>query len=417
MPNRIQEDWKKFRDVVSGRTRRELKRLIKSGAIIRQRPKGGKVSMAIPQIDIPHFVHGEAGKGIGRGEGKDGDVIGQDPQPGQGQGKGQAGDQPGEGIHIQVDLEDVLRFMQEELELPQMKPKPNETFEEVKIKYNDISKNGPESLRHTRRTMKEALKRLAMSGQLDKEQIVRNAKVPLRLITPINSDRRYRQYKEIKIPSSNAVIFFARDCSGSMDDYRCDIVSDMAWWLDCWIRRFYKKVDRCYFVHDTRAWEVNEEEFYNYRYGGGTQCSSAFKAIAEQLENRYPPDAYNVYIFYFSDGDNWGGDNEKMLEIIQEKLGPSVVNMIGMAQICAWRYEDSVKQFFDQALKSGKIPSDYMRTTYVGPDESKTNSSGGGMFGNWGYQPNLSEEDRNTQIIEGIKQLLGKERQENLDAA
>ena len=403
MPNRIQEDHKKFRDVISGRTRKELKRLIKSGAIIRQRPKGGKMTVSIPQIDIPHFLFGDTGKGVGRGPGKEGDVIGREPQPGKGS---KPGDQPGEGINISVDMDDVLRFMQEELQLPRMRPKPNETFEEVKIKYNDISKNGPESLRHTRRTMKEAIKRMATTGDLYDPKVLADSRGAGRLIAPINSDRRYRQYQEIKIPTSNAVIFFARDCSGSMDDYRCDIVSDMAWWIDCWIRKFYKKVDRCYFVHDTRAWEVNEEEFYTYRFGGGTQCSSAFKAIAEQLENRYPPHAYNVYVFYFSDGDNWGGDNEEMLKVIKEELGPNKVNMIGMSQVCSWRYEDSVKHFFDEAIKSGKL-SDYMRTAYVGPEEASGDSNFG--FGNWGYAPDMSEEDRNSQIIEAIKSLLGKE--------
>jgi uncharacterized sporulation protein YeaH/YhbH (DUF444 family) len=116
MPNRIQEDHKKFRDVISGRTRKELKRLIKSGAIIRQRPKGGKMTVSIPQIDIPHFLFGDTGKGVGRGPGKDGEVIGKDPQPGKGS---KPGDQPGEGINISVDMEDVLRFMQEELQLPE----------------------------------------------------------------------------------------------------------------------------------------------------------------------------------------------------------------------------------------------------------------------------------------------------------
>ena len=110
--------------------------------------------------------------------------------------------------------------------------------------------------------MLEALKRLAMSGDMDKLHYLPDVREPIRMITPINSDRRYRQYTEIKIPSSNAVIFFARDCSGSMDDYRCDVVSDMSWWIDCWIRRFYDRVERCYFVHDTEAEEVDEDTFY-----------------------------------------------------------------------------------------------------------------------------------------------------------
>lgn len=404
MPKRIQEDHKKFRDVVSGRTRRELKRLIKSGSIVRQRPKGGKVTISIPQIDIPHFVFGDTGEGVGRGPGKDGDVIGRDPPRGK-DGTG-AGDSPGEGIHITIDLDDVLKFMEEELRLPKMKPKPNETFEEVKIKYNDISRVGLNSLRHTRRTMKEALKRLAMCGKMDELQMIPGAAVPMKVIAPIKSDFRYRQYREIKIPASNAVIFFARDCSGSMDDYRCDIVSDMSWWLDCWIRKFYKRVDRCYFVHDTRATEVNEEQFYTYRYGGGTQCSSAFEAVADQLVNRYPPEKFNVYFFYFSDGDNWGGDNEKMIKIMKERLNAHIVNLIGVTQVCSWRYEDSVKQHIDAAIKEGKL--DNVKTAYIGPEE-KSSDSGDPFGGSWGYAPDMSEEDRNGQIIEAIRTLLGSE--------
>lgn len=360
------------------------------------------MTVNIPEIEQPYFAFGDSGKGIGRGPGKEGDVVGRDPQPGQGKGN-KAGDSPGEGIDIQVDLEDVLKLMEEDLKLPRMKPKPNETFEEIKIKYNDISKTGPESLRHTRRTMLEAIKRLAMMGTLDQLQMIPGCQVPLRMITPINSDRRYRQYREIRIPTSNAVIFFARDCSGSMDEFRCEIVSDMAWWIDCWIRRFYKRVDRCYFVHDTRAQEVDEEKFYTYRYGGGTMCSSAFKAISEQLVNRYPPTAFNVYVFYFSDGENWGGDNDRMLQIIKEELGPSVVNMIGMAQVCSWSYEGSVKHFLDQQIKGGNLQQDYFRTAYVGPKNTGPTSAG---FANWGYRPEMNEDDRNEQIIDAVRTLL-----------
>jgi uncharacterized sporulation protein YeaH/YhbH (DUF444 family) len=402
MPSRIKEDHKKFRDIISGRSRKELKKLIKTGSIVRMRPKGGKISINHPQIDIPHFLFGDTGEGIGRGPGKDGDVIGRDPKKGD---KGKAGSDPGEGINIQIDMDDVLKFMEDELRLPKMKPKPSQTFEEVKVKYNNISKVGLNSLRHMRRTMKEAIKRRAMMGDLEDLQMVPGSSVPIRVITPIKSDFRYRQYREIKLPSSNAVIFFARDCSGSMDDYRCDVVSDMSWWIDCWIRKFYKRVDRCYFVHDTRAQEVSEEEFYTYRFGGGTQCSSAFETIAEQLENRYPPDKFNVYVFYFSDGDNWSGDNAKMIKIMKEKLGPNVVNLMAVTQVCSYSYEDSVKQFVDEAIKSGQLPKEQVKTAYVGPADNTAV---------WTTPP-MAEEDRNQQIIDGIKKLLSSETKASLD--
>jgi uncharacterized sporulation protein YeaH/YhbH (DUF444 family) len=138
MPRRVQEDHQAFRDVVSGKIRNALKKFIKSGQIVRNRGKNGKISISIPKIDIPHIVYGNSKEGAGRGQGKDGDVIGKDPKPGDGNGNG-AGQDSSEGITINLDLEEVLKFMQEELELPNLKKKPNEIYDEVKIKYNKIS--------------------------------------------------------------------------------------------------------------------------------------------------------------------------------------------------------------------------------------------------------------------------------------
>jgi uncharacterized sporulation protein YeaH/YhbH (DUF444 family) len=397
MPKRIQEDHKDFRDVISGRTRRELKRLIKTGSIVRQRGRGGKINITIRSIDIPRFLFGDTGEGVGRGPGKKGDVIRRDPQKGKGGG---AGDESGEGITIQLDLEDVLRFLQNELNLPDMKPKPSETYEEIKYIYNNISKTGPESLRHTRRTLLETLKRMAMGKNLDNYKLVPGSAKPIRLLTPINSDRRYRQYTERKIPTSNAVIFFARDCSGSMSDFHCDVVSDMAWWIDVWIRKFYERVERCYLIHDTEAEVVDEKKFYEYRFGGGTHVSSAFVEIAKQLENKYPPHQYNVYIFYFGDGDNWEGDNEKIVDIIKEKLNPNFVNMIGSTQIMPYRKEGSLHAFFSEAIEKGISP-DFLRLANIGSDTKNANG--------FGPAP-LSDEDRDEQIMKAIKTLLGKER-------
>lgn len=392
MTKRIQEDHNKFRKVIDGKIRQELKKLIKAGKIVKYRPKGGKINISVPQIDLPRFVFGEEKSGVGRGQGKEGDVIDKKPV-----GKpGSAGDESSEGINVSIDMEDILNFMQEELSLPDMKPKENETFEEIKIKYNNISKNGPESLRHTRRTMREALKRLAMTGKLNELKMVPSSKVPIRIITPINSDRRYRQYNEVKIPSSNAVILFARDCSASMDDYKCGIVSDMSWWIDCWIKKFYDKVERSYFVHDAKAKEVNEKDFYTYRMGGGTVCSSIFELISEQIKNKYPPNAYNIYFFYFTDGENISNDdNEKIIQLINENLGVNHINMIGITQVCSIDYRSSVKQFFDEKISNGVVAKN-VRTANIGD----VNSSFTGV--------RLSDEDRNNQIFNAIKKLLSE---------
>lgn len=385
-----------------------MKKFIENGSIFRTRGDGSKIRITIPKINIPHFVFGSEGQGVGRGPGKKGDVVGKDPDPGQGP---QAGEGHGDGIDVEVDMEEVLKFLQEELQLPNLKPKPNQTYEEIKIRYNDISKQGPESLRHNRRTWLQALKRLCASGEINHLHEVPGYKDPMRLITPINDDRRYRQYHEIRIPSSNAVIFFARDGSGSMDQHKCDIVSDMAWWIDVWIRHFYKRVERMYVWHDTQAEEVDEQKFYRHRYGGGTYCSSAMKLIAKQLENRFPPEKWNIYVFYFTDGENWDNDNVNFCKTIKELFPPEIVNFIGITQVLAWSYEGSLKHYIDTTLGKNTPGGglENLRTTSIDEpghnvDLKDAQIAGGG----WGYYtPRLSEEERNRQIKQAIVDLLG----------
>lgn len=389
MPQRIGEDHKDFHDVYAGKKRKALKKYINNGTIFRLRPKDGKViPVTIGKIDIPHIVYGEPEDGVGRGPGKPGDVIKKDKE--KGDGGNQAGQGEQEGVEIAVDMDEVLKELGDELKLPKMQPKPNQTYEDIEIKYNDISMYGPESLRHNRRTLMQALKRMCSTGDINKLHKIPGFAEPVKLITPINSDKRYRQYREIKIPASNAVIFFARDGSASMDQYKCDIVSDMAWWMDAWIRKFYERVDRCYIWHDMIAQEVSENKFYRYRYGGGTTCSSALKLIAKQFDNRYPPEKWNIYVFYFTDGENWDNDNEVFCKIIQEQFPANKVNFVGITQVMASQYQGSLKEFVDKKL--GSVEN--VRTTQVGADEN-------------GYGVQLADEDRDQQVKKAICDLLG----------
>jgi uncharacterized sporulation protein YeaH/YhbH (DUF444 family) len=348
------------------------------------------VVLTIPKIDIPHIVYGDNGSGgIGRGEGEEGEVIGKDEGQA-GKGKGKAGDEEGEGIDISVDLEEVLKFLKEELHLPDMKPKPNDTYEEIVKKYNNISLAGPESLRHNTRTLKQALKRQCADNSINKLHKIPGFKNPIKLIVPINSDKRYRQFNEVKIPSSNAVIFFARDGSASMDQYKCDIVSDMCWWIDVWIRRFYKKVERAYLWHDTIAKEVDENKFYKYRYGGGTKCSSVLRLASKMMENRYNPTKWNIYLFYFTDGENWGGDNEVFNEMLQSEFNYNNVNMVGVTQVLSWNYQNSLKEYIDDNNKNKNLKS-------VQIDYTSSNFE-------------ISDEDRDSQIKDAIIGLLGNKK-------
>lgn len=384
MTKRIEEDHKQFIDVISGKFRKELKKYIDSGQIFPNRNKG----ISIPRINNPHIVYGESDGSVGRGKGKPGDVIGKKPdnQP------GKAGDEHVDGIIINYDLDELFDVLQEELKLPDLRPKDMPTYEEIKIKYNSLSMTGPESLRHNRKTMLQALKRMVSTGEWNNFHYIPGFSDPVRLITPINADKRYRQYNEIRIPSSNAVIFFARDASASMDSTKCDIASDIAWWLDAWIRRYYDKVQKCYVVHDTEAEEVDEKKFYNYRFAGGTRCSSVVQFIAKQLEDRFPPNKWNIYVFYFTDGENEEQDNDKLLEVISNQLGPNSVNLFGMTQILFNNYGQSVKAFLDSNLKSKNYKS----------VEVNSDTSPYGF-----YSSQISDSHKNEQIKKVIIELIG----------
>ena len=399
---RIDEDYKDFIDVYAGKIRKELKKYIKNGSIVKTRGNDSKIRITIPKIDIPHIVFGNPQEGVGRGPGKPGDVIDKDDEKGQG---GASQDEQ-EGVSVDIDLEEVLKFLQEELMLPNLQPKATNVYEEVKIKYNNIALTGPESLRHNRRTMLQALKRTCASGEYENLYEIPGFKDKIHLIRPINSDRRYRQYNEIKIPSSNAVIFFARDWSGSMDAYKCDIVSDMAWWIDVWIRSFYKRTERVYIGHDVTAQEVDEKKFYKYRYGGGTTCSSAMNLIAKKIDTNYPPEKWNIYIFYFTDGENWNDDNNTFCKVIQDRFPENIVNLMGITQVMPYSSQDSLRDFVDKFfhLDSESPLMKNLKTTGIGMKEAAGRTPFHSMYYN---VPQLTEEERNTQIKQAIVDLLG----------
>lgn len=370
----------------------------------RARPNGGYFPIRVPRLDIPYIQHDSGNNGVGRGEGDNNTVIQKGkPKPGKGKG-GEAGDDHDEnGITIEIELEEVFLAMEQELGLPPMKPKPSDVLEQEEIRYTSISKVGPESLRHTRRTMLQALKRQSAMGEMKKKRLLPGFNVPITTISPIKEDKRYRQYKVVKKPSSNACIFFARDGSFSMDETRCEYINDVCYWIDLWIRRYYKRVERCYIWHDSIAEEVDEAKFYTYRGGGGTKCSSALDLISHQFEARFPPSNWNFYVFYFTDGENQSDDNPKFVETLRKNFPESIVNLVGICQVLA-DYKDSLKRAIDLSLDNDPMVN-VITTSIEKPSGVDTNAKGYG----------ISDEDRGRITKKAICDLLGAKKQTKAD--
>ena len=324
MSQKIDLDHGRFRQIIRGKSKQNLRKYISQGEMIAK--KGGdKVSIPLPQVDLPRFKWGDKQQGgVGQGDGDPGDPVG--GQPGQGPpGQGPAGDRPGEHMaELEVSLAELAEIMGEELSLPRIQPKGTEKIVSWKDKYTGIRTTGPESLRHFRRTFKQALRRQIAFGTY-------NPKDPV--IIPIRDDRRYRSWKSEPLPQSNAVIIYMMDVSGSMGDEQKEIVRIESFWIDTWLRSQYHGIESRYIIHDAMAKEVDRDTFFRTRESGGTMISSAYKLCAKIIEDEYPPELWNIYPFHFSDGDNWSiDDTHTCVELMKSKILPAC-NLFAYGQV------------------------------------------------------------------------------------
>src|SRR5690606_29582186 len=101
-----------------------------------------------------------------------------------------------------------------------------------------------------------------------------------------------------------------------------EIVRTEAFWIDTWLRHQYQGVQKRHIVHDAVAYEVDEDTFFRVRESGGTRISSAYEKARLVIERDFPVADWNIYLFQFSDGDNWGDDNRFCQNLLTEHLLP-----------------------------------------------------------------------------------------------
>jgi len=337
---RIDKDHSRFRQIVKGRIREDLKKFITKSEMIGK--KGNRyVSIPLPQIEIPHFKYGqEEMGGVGQGDGEAGTPLGSGEDEG---GNGAAGNAPGQHIlEVELTIEELAEILGEELELPKIEPRGKKNISSIKERYTGVSHSGPESLRHFKRTYKSALRRQLISGSYDPKNPI---------IIPFREDRRYRSWKNTRLPESTAVIIYMMDVSGSMGEEQKEIVRIEAFWIDTWLRSHYKGIESRYIIHDADAREVDQETFFHTRESGGTIISSAYKLCNHIIDSNYPASDWNIYCFHFSDGDNWSSnDTEECTKLLGEKLLEKT-NVFGYAQVTnryrGGKFYDDLKGSFE----------------------------------------------------------------------
>ena len=349
MAQKIDQDVARFKSIVRGKVKKELRKFVSTGELIGKKGKD-LISIPIPRIDTPRFVHSdEQAGGVGEGGGDSGQPVG----PGEGGSK--AGNLPGEHLmEVELSFEDLAQMLGEELELPRIVPKGQEDLESRSHKYTGIAQVGPESLRHFKRTYRRALKRQLMMGTYDPRQP---------LVIPTHEDRVYRTWKEVQHPKARALIVYILDVSGSMGAEQKEIVRLESFWIDTWIRSQYQGVEVRYIIHDAVAREVDRETFFHTRESGGTIISSAYKLLINMIEENYPVENWNIYPFQFSDGDNWSGnDTDECMKLLADKIF-SFSNVFCYGQVeseyGSGQFLKDLEERFpsDEKLLTSKIPN------------------------------------------------------------
>lgn len=224
---------------------------------------------------------------------------------GSGSGAGLGGNKQHE-LELELTVEELAELLFEYLNLPKLKPKGADDVKEEFV-IEGIEKVGPKSRIHRRKTYYEIVKYGLKNDSI-----------------------RYKFLRKREKPVFSAVVYFARDYSASMDEYKKFKVKSTAFWINKFLKLIYPKVITKFAVHDTDAKFVSENDFFLLSEGGGTKCSSVFELISVD-SSKYNISESNFYLFYFSDGENFEEDNIRLYRFI-EKLS-DYFNLIAYGEV------------------------------------------------------------------------------------
>jgi uncharacterized sporulation protein YeaH/YhbH (DUF444 family) len=368
----LREDLDRFREV-GERNRQDLSEFIQYGDLGASR--GDEIRVPIKIVDLPSFEYDQLDQGgVGQGDGEApdvGDAVGRpEPQPGDGDEDGDPGEEGGDHEYYEMDPEEFAQELDEELGLD-LEPKGKKVVEEVEGDYTDITRTGPDSTLDFERMFKEGLKRkLAtdfdeeflrevlrvdgvgpdqaygwargesipvsrawleaayedvprsertkwasieeVEGEVDRESVVETIRregidhIPFR-----PEDERYRYPETVEEHEKNVVVVNIRDVSGSMREKKRELVERVFTPLDWYLQGKYDNAEFVYVAHDAEAWEVERDEFFGIRSGGGTKISSAYELARAVLEERYPWSEWNRYVFAAGDSENSSNDTDE----------------------------------------------------------------------------------------------------------
>jgi len=320
---------------------------------------GETITIPTKGIDEPRLRHSHSGGRrqrvfAGNKEFLAGDRIPKPPAGGEGGGS-EASDQ-GEGedeFQFALTRDEFLDLFFEDLELPDLIKTTLKEVYSYKLRRAGLSVSGTPTNLNVLRTMRNSFgRRLALkrpkSEALEalERQIAELAEKPerndaderwieelraeleslerrRRCVPFIDSfDIRYNYFEPRPEPNTKAVMFCLMDVSGSMGEREKDLAKRFFILLHLFLARRYERTDIVFIRHTHEAQEVDEETFFYSRESGGTVVSTALKEMLGVIRARYSADEWNIYGAQASDGDNYSGDSETCVTLLEREVMP-----------------------------------------------------------------------------------------------
>jgi len=364
-------------------------RKIKVGRLIKPGKNANGSIVIVPTVVEEKFIHDSSfnytngGESGGTGDGDEGDIIGEQPvRPEQGEGTG-AGNGEESSHDIQSSAYDLGRVLTEKFELPNLRDRGTRRSL-TKYTYDITDKNrGFGQVLEKKATIKKVLETNFNLGRIPEN--IDDLDTTNLLVSP--KDKIYRVFSREKDYESQALVFFVRDYSGSMEGKCTELVVAQHVLIYSWLLYQYsRRVETRFILHDTSAREVPDfYTYYNSRVAGGTQVGAAYHLVNEIVEKENLAQEYNIFVFQGTDGDDWDTTGEKTLPELEKILKyASRVGISIVSHAYAINDKTEVQEYLE---KSGMLEthSDLLRMDIMNEDADET------------------------RLIEGIRKLLAHE--------
>ncbi len=303
-------------------SKESLDRLVEEAKLV----SDGKVTLKVKTLRLPTPVYGDEHptlvRAVGTGNSKDGkgrvfEVMGP-----------KGGNEHADYESCQIDFDEFIRFYQKlllkDLDLPFMQKKKQGQNPLEEFELNDFSRDG-------------------MRCDLDFDMTIEEAhERAFREKKPVTIDPRidgwYWEEHPTKELQQKSLEIYVMDVSGSVTSSVLGLVRKMIFCLYYFLDNKYSRNDRKYIVFQDTASVKTRDEFFSTESKGGTHISSGLEKALE-LAQGY--EDYDKYLFFFSDFENSGSDDESAKAALGKVIGS--FTYVCMTNICDPKSKDATQ--------------------------------------------------------------------------